>query len=109
MMFGQGSQLIVLQKPVAANSLAGVVVDSTGSPVSGAEVQLISCSDFGKLPSGTLSIVKADTNGRFRLQPKVQDKLYCLQFVSLGFDLLQIQVQLSPRAGALRPKLTPGT
>jgi hypothetical protein len=109
MMFGQGNQLIVLQKPVVANGLAGVVVDSTGSSVSGAEVQLISCSDFGKLPTGSLSMVKADGNGRFRLQPKVHDKLYCLQFVSLGFDLLQIRVKLSPRASALRPKLTPGT
>jgi hypothetical protein len=109
MMLGQGSQLIVLQKPVAAKSLAGVVVDSTGSPISGAEVQLISCSDFGKVPSANLSTVKADDNGAFRLQPKAQDKLYCLQFVSLGFDLLQIRVKLSPHAGALRPKLTPGT
>lgn|GEM_PF-5706368 len=108
-MFGQGNQLIVMQKPVAANSLAGVVVDLAGSPVSGAEVQLISCSDFNKLPAAILSTVKADDKGAFRLQPKVRDKLYCLQFVSPDFDLLQIRVKLSPRAGALRLKLTPGT
>jgi len=106
----QGNELVVMG-PVKASRLAGVVKDLTGAPIENVLVSSFDCGigEFRGMPEfKSLEKVVTDERGRFRLNwPK--SSTVCIQFLTPGMDLLQMQIRKSPIAGELHPKLKPGT
>ena len=106
----QGNNLQVLG-PIKASRLAGIVKDSTGAPIENVLVSSFECGagEFrGKLEFNALEKAATDERGRFRLSwPKFAT--VCVQFMTPGMNLLQMQIRRSILAGGLHPKLTPGS
>jgi len=106
----QGNELIVMG-PIKASQLAGVVTDRAGTPMENVLVSSFDCKadEFRGMPDfKPLEKVASDEHGRFHLNWSKSNTV-CVQFQSLGMNLLQIQVKKSLFSKELHPKLTPGT
>ena len=89
---------------VAAHGLDGVVVDSDGLGIVGASIQEYSW-DWQVL----LAETHTDHQGRFLLVPGAPVHTHYLRISALGFDILQVRVQVSAdtqqKTGKLRLRL----
>jgi len=88
-------ELITIERPFRAQSLAGVVVDSTGAPVAGVAVEDRDASFKSVLHSTT-----TDANGRFAFSQVRNGTTHYLHLESRGFDPMQIAVKLRRLARA---------
>jgi len=108
--FAQGNELII--GPAAkAGTLAGTVRDFNGDGIAGVSVIRFDCGSgafSGLLSPQALESTHSDASGRFQLSWPKQGRT-CLEFRSLGFDLLEFEVKRSHGAGELHPQLTVGT
>jgi hypothetical protein len=92
--------LVVLQTPVRASSLSGVIVDMTGVPIPEVTVDVVDCP-IGRSYGMPL-------NRRFSFDRKGLEKLHCMHLSKVGFNPVEFQVKLSPLAGKMRVKLPIG-
>jgi uncharacterized GH25 family protein len=106
-------ELIEFAYPFHAQKLAGTVVDSTGAPVSGVEVEEcdaqftpiqvkgpngepVSRVEHGSCDQDSkhvLASTTTDTNGYFAFPPVKSGTIHYLHFQSKGFDPMQITVK----------------
>jgi hypothetical protein len=100
-------QTIVLEKPVKASRLAGVVIDPSGAVIPHATVELIDCpvDRPHREIRDAMHTTETDEKGEFSLIPSGLTKPYCLHISALGFDPLEFQVRLIPLAGKMRLKM----
>ena|SRR5579862_2056712 len=98
-------QTVEIEKVQLARSLGAVVLDPTGSPISGALVE-----EFGSDWKESLRTTKTDATGRFSLAPVKGRDVYYLQLRMNGFDPLRVRVKIDPKQGKnLRLKLEVAT
>ncbi|HLJ76728.1 MAG TPA: hypothetical protein VKT75_04915 [Acidobacteriaceae bacterium] len=94
----QGSQLEVIQKPVAAQHLDGTVrMHWDGQPVSNVHVE--ECDSGWK---DVLASTQTDSRGHFHLTPLGNRPLHYIKIYAPGFNIREYRVRLSKRA---RPEL----
>jgi len=109
-MFAQGNERVVMQG-IPASSLSGIVRAPDRRPLGNVSVMLFACpaGEFRGLaePNAVLA-AKSDASGSFHLDWH-KGKRACLQFQTLGFDTLQMEVRRSRFAGKLKPVLRLGT
>ena len=86
-------ETIVVGHPIRAQRLAGIVEDSIGTPIAGVVVE-----DRDAAFKGVLATTKTDANGHFAFPGTAHGKTHHLHLQSLGFDPLEITVELH-RAG----------
>jgi hypothetical protein len=112
----RAQDLVIIERPFRAHILAGVVVDTAGSPVSGVLVQECDASfsprplldpaekltpmtmlwDCRRDPKHVIASTKTDANGRFLFPQTKKTKTHYLQLSLDGFDPMEIVVKLSP-------------
>ena len=95
-------ETIQIKTPFKASRLAGVVVDATGSVVSGVVIEDRDAASHNVMASAT-----TDANGQFSFPASgpisENGTVHHLHFQSNGFDPMQITVRLSRRArGSIR-------
>jgi hypothetical protein len=103
--------LVVLQTPVRASSLSGVIVDMTGIPIPEVTVDVVDCPigrSYGMPLNRRLATTLTDAQGEFSFDRKGLEKLYCMHLSKVGFNPVEFQVKLSPLAGKMRVKLPIG-
>ena len=108
--FAQGN-VLVIGPVVKAGTLTGTVRDSNGDGIAGVSVIRFECGSGafrGVLSPQALENTHSDASGRFQLSWPKQGRT-CLEFQSLGVDLLEFEVKRSRGSGELHPKLTVGT
>jgi len=84
-----GVELLILEKPMQAEKLAGVVVDSTGAPVSGVTIE-----DCDPAFSHVLVSTTTDTAGYFAFPEAKIGTTHYLHVQINGFDPMRITVVL---------------
>jgi carboxypeptidase family protein len=99
----QGNLLIQIEKPFAAKSVRGVVVDPSGAAIAGVKVRMA-----GPKWQGELARTVTDSNGRFDFHKDRPGK-YFLEFSKPGFDLLRIEVIVKESKSDLRIEMWVGT
>jgi hypothetical protein len=105
-------QLITVEHPFDARSLAGVVVDASGAPIPGVAVEECDASftplpinepggqpappimlwDCDRNPKHVMASTKTDTNGHFSFRRTRNAKVHYLHLSLDGFDPMQITV-----------------
>jgi hypothetical protein len=95
--FGAPAQqeIVVIEKLQLANSVAGVVGDPSGAPLSGVLVE-----EYSEDWKTVLRSTETDNKGRFSFSPAPRRTLYHLQFGRPGFNWLRITLKLDKKAGA---------
>jgi len=89
-------EIVEIEKPQLAKSVAGVVADPSGGPLSGVMVEERS-EDWKTVLRST----ETDGKGRFRFSATPKKSLYQLQFGRAGFNWLRITLKLDKKAGAV--------
>ena len=98
-------EIVVIEQPQSAKSVAGVVVDPSGAALSGVTVEERS-QDWKVV----LRATETDENGRFHFASSPNKTLYFLYFSRSGFNWLRIKLQVSKRAkSSLVVKMPIGT
>jgi hypothetical protein len=107
-------ELVVIEKPFAARTLSGIVVDSTGAAVSGVVVEQCDVlfnpikarnaegeptgevlpGDCSQEPSHVVASAKTDEKGHFSFPSAKTGRTYYLHLSCPGFDPMQIAVKL---------------
>jgi hypothetical protein len=107
-------ELITIERPLRASNLAGIVVDPTGAPVSGAVVedcdalfspilargaagepaQAVLQGDCDRDPKHVLGSTETDANGHFVFPRANLGTTHYLHLSCRGFDPMQITVKL---------------
>jgi hypothetical protein len=82
-------ELITIEHPFRSHHLAGVVVDTTGAPVSGVVVE-----DRDSTFTHVLASTKTDANGYFAFPKAKKGTTHYPHLNNYGFDPMQITVQL---------------
>jgi hypothetical protein len=90
----QGVATIEIQNVQWARSLGAIVLDATGSPISGVLVEEFS-SDWKE----SLRSTKTDTSGSFTFAPVKGRGIYYLQLRMNGLDPLRVRVKLDAKRG----------
>jgi hypothetical protein len=84
-----GVELLILEKPMQAEKLAGVVVDFTGTPVSGVTIE-----DCGPAFNRVLLSTTTDATGHFAFPQAKTGTTHYLHVQMNGFDPMRITVVL---------------
>ncbi|MGA2834302.1 MAG: carboxypeptidase-like regulatory domain-containing protein [Terracidiphilus sp.] len=84
-----GVELLILEKPMCAEKLAGVVVDSTGAPVSGVTIE-----DCDPAFNRVLLSTTTDSTGHFAFLEAKTGTTHYLHVQANGFDPMRITVVL---------------
>jgi hypothetical protein len=90
----QGMTTIEIQNVQLAKSVAGVVRDPLGSPMSGVLVE-----EFSAEWKESLRSTKTNAEGRFAFAPIKRRKIYYLQLRMDGFNPLRVRVKVDPNRG----------
>jgi hypothetical protein len=104
----QGNELVV--EFSRANSLFGVGLDQQDVPFPKIAVYRIECGNGefrGIIPPVILQQTQTDANGNFAFSRKDHNRT-CLQVMTPGFDMLQVEVRYARSAGKLKLKLHVG-
>jgi Carboxypeptidase regulatory-like domain len=96
--FGANAQMeiVEIEKPQPAKSVAGVVADPSGVPIAGVKVEERS-ADWKTVLRST----ETDEKGRFSFSATPQKTLYQLQLGYPGFNWLRITLKLDKKAGTV--------
>lgn len=86
-------EVVEIDTPQFAKSVAGVVNDPSGAALPGVTVEERS-EDWKTVLRST----ETDGKGRFRFSPKRNQAIYYLQFSRSGFNWLRIKLQLDKKA-----------
>jgi hypothetical protein len=90
-----GVELLILEKPMQAEKLAGVVVDSTGAPVSGVTIE-----DCNSAFDRVLQSTTTDATGHFAFPAAKIGTTHHLHVQMNGFDPMHITVIMKRPARA---------
>jgi len=115
-----GIDLITIERPYHARSLAGFVVDQSGAPISGVVVEECDASfsprpvsdlaekptpvtmlwDCERDPKHVLASTKTDANGHFAFPGASKVRTHYLHLSLNGWDPMQVIVKVSRLAGS---------
>ena len=87
-------EIVEIEKPQPAKSVAGIVSDPSGSALLGVTIE--ERSDDWK---SVLRSTETDDQGRFHFSATPKKTLYHLQFGRSGFNWLRITLKLDKKAG----------
>jgi hypothetical protein len=86
-------EIVQIEKPFHSKTLSGIVLDPSGAPVAGVEIN--DCDDEFKQVMGT---VTSDAKGSFSFRNTHRGTTHYLSFTARGFNPLRITVILEPSA-----------
>lgn len=86
-------EIVEIEGPQSAKSVAGVVLDPSGAALPGVTVEERT-EDW----KAVLRSTETDENGRFHFSPSRNKAVYCLQFSRSGFNWLRMKLQLDKKA-----------
>lgn len=90
-------QLVVIEEPQLAQRVEGIVLDPSGTPISGMTV-----TDRTENGAAVLRTTKTDGNGHFHFSSQRGKSVYCLRFDHPLWNPLQLTLKLdkhAPRQG----------
>lgn len=90
-----GQEVVQYAKTRSVTSLSGTVTDTTGAPISEAQVCTMSAGWKSELECTT-----TDSNGRWELSVRLAKKLYYLRFVKSNFNQVWIKARVTNRKAA---------
>ena len=91
-------EVVEIEKPQSAKSVAGVVVDPSGAVMGGVTVE--ECSEGWK---AVLRTTETDDKGRFHFSPTRAKTVYYLEFSRHVFNWVRLTLQLGKEA---KPAIT---
>lgn len=86
-------ELVILNDPLPAQHVEGVVLDLTGAPIEGIRV-----SDCTPEWASVLRSTITDSHGRFRLSRKHGKSIYYLRFDHRSFNPLMLKLKVDKHA-----------
>ncbi len=89
-------EIVEIEKPQPAKSVAGIVSDPSGSALPGVTVE--ERSDDWK---SVLRSTETDDKGRFHFSATAKKNLYHLQFGRSGFNWVRITLKLDKKVGSV--------